>query len=250
MTAPAGGGARQFTLPLPLPVSSDRADFLEDASNAEALAWLDRPESWPGGRLALFGPAGVGKSHLARALAAGRGWRLIEGPALRGLPEPAPDGTVLDDADAVADQRALLHLVNLCAERGEPLLLIGRDAPSRWPVTLPDLASRLRATTAIGMGRPGDALLGALLAKHFADRQLRVAPEVQSWLLARLSREAGALAEAAARLDRAALAVRAPITRALARAALAGWEGFGDGAGDDASETTGSPPSPAMPALL
>ena len=250
MTASVSGGARQFILPLPLPVSSDRADFLEDASNAEALAWLDRPESWPGGRLAVFGPAGVGKSHLARALATERGWRLIEGHALRGLPEPAPGGTVLDDADAVVQEKALLHLINLCAERGEHLLLMGRDAPARWKVALPDLASRLRATTAIGIGRPGDALLGALLAKHFADRQLRVAPEVQSWLLARLSRVAETLAEAAARLDRAALAARVPVTRALARAALAGWDGFGEGADDDASETIDNLPSPGAPALL
>ena len=242
--------ARQFNLPLPLPVSSDRADFLEDASNAEALAWLDEPGRWPGRRIALFGPAGVGKSHIARAIAFERGWRLIEGPALRGLPEPAPGGTVLDDADAVAEERALLHLVNLCAERGEYLLLIGREAPARWRVALPDLASRLKATTAVGIGRPGEALLGALLAKHFADRQLRVAPEVQAWLLTRLAREAATLAEAAARLDRAALVARAPVTRALARTALAGWEGFGEGADDDASETTEIPASPAMPALL
>lgn len=246
MTLPA----RQFTLPLPLPVSSDRADFLEDASNAEALAWLDGPDRWPGGRIALFGPAGVGKSHLARAMASGRRWRMIEGAALRGLPDPAPGGTVLDDADAVAEERALLHLLNLCAERGEQLLLIGREAPARWPVVLPDLASRLKATAAIGIGRPGEALLGALLAKHFADRQLRVAPEIQAWLLARLAREAATLAEAAARLDRAALVARAPVNRALARAALAGWDGFGEGAEDDASETTGIAASPAMPALL
>jgi chromosomal replication initiation ATPase DnaA len=242
--------ARQFTLPLPLPVSADRADILEDASNAEALAWLDQPGSWPGRRLAVFGPAGVGKSHLARALAAGRGWRLIDGPALRGLPEPAPGGTVLDDADAVPEARALLHLINLCAERGEHLLLLGREAPARWPVALPDLASRLKATTAIGIARPGDALLGALLAKHFAERQLRVAPEVQAWLLTRLAREAGALAEAVARLDRAALAARAPVTRSLARAALAGWDGFGEMAEDDGSETAGRLASPATPALL
>ncbi len=67
MSAAAGSGARQFILPLPLPVSADRADFIEDASNADALAWLDRPETWPGGRLAVFGPAGVGKSHLLPA---------------------------------------------------------------------------------------------------------------------------------------------------------------------------------------
>lgn len=250
MAAPAGAGARQFALPLRLPVSSDRADFLEDASNAEALAWLDRPESWPGGRLALFGPAGVGKTHIARATAAARGWRWLDGPALRGLAAPAPGGTVLDDADAPAEEAALLHLVNLCAERGERLLLLGREAPARWAVALPDLASRLRATTAIGIGRPGDALLGALLAKHFADRQLRVAPEVQAWLLQRLARDAGTLAEAAARLDRAALAAGTAVTRALARAVLAGWEGFGEGGEHDGSEAMGGAPSPPEPVLL
>lgn len=244
------GAARQFALPLALPASSSRADLIEDASNAEALAWLDQPERWPGGRLALHGPEGVGKTHMARAFAAARGWRWLEGPGLRGLVPPAAGGTVLDDADAVPQEPALLHLLNLCAERGEGLLLVGRDPPARWPVRLPDLASRLRAVAAIGVGHPGEALLGALLAKLFADRQLRVAPEVQAWLLARLPREAAALAEAAARLDRAALAARLPVTRALARAALAGWDGFWEAPADDPSETIHAPASPPEPALL
>lgn len=251
MAAPGQGGGRQFALPLSLPASSARADFLEDASNAQALAWLDRPGEWPLGRLALFGPAGVGKSHIARATAGAQGWRVLEGPALRGLPPPGPGGTVLDDADAVAEDRALLHLINLCAERGERLLLVGREPPARWPVRLPDLGSRLRATASAGIARPGDALLGALLAKLFADRQLRVAPDLRAWLLQRLGRDAGTLAEAAARLDRAALVARAPVTRSLARAVLAGWEGFGEGpADDDGSETIGGAASPGMAALL
>lgn len=246
MAGRPAAAARQFALPLALPVSVSRADLIEDGSNAEALAWLDRPGDWPLGRLALFGPEGVGKTHMARAFAAGAGWRWLEGPALRGLPEPAAGGTVLDDADTAAEERALLHLVNLCAERGEGLLLVGRDPPARWPVALPDLASRLKATAAVGVGRPGDALLGALFAKLFADRQIRVAPELRAWLLARLPREAAALAEAVARLDRAALAVGAPVSRGLARRALAGWEGFGD----DGSETSEGAPSPPVPALL
>jgi chromosomal replication initiation ATPase DnaA len=249
---------RQLPLPLPAAQSFARSDIIEDASNAAALAWLDRVADWPGGRLALCGPQGVGKSHLLRATAAAQGWRILEGPSLRGLPEPGP--AALDDADCAAEERALLHLVNLCAERREPLLLAGRAPPARWPVALPDLASRLRATHAVAIAPPGDALLAALLAKLFADRQLRVAPDIQAWLLARLPREAAALAEAAARLDRAALAAGGAVTRALAREVLAAWDGFGPTAttasattGDGECDDSGAGPAPgctAPPALL
>lgn len=253
MRRDAAGGPglrRQFALPLPLVASCNRADLLEDASNAQALAWLDQPGTWPAARLALFGPPGVGKTHMARAFAAQHGWRLLAGPFLAGLAPPAPGGTVLDDADAVPRETALLHLVNLCAERGEGLLLVGREAPARWPVGLPDLGSRLRATVAAPVGRPGDALLAALLAKLFADRQLRVAPDVQAWLLARLPREAAALGEAVARLDRASLVAGLPVGRALARDALAGWAGFGGAPGDDTNATISAQHSPPLPALL
>ncbi len=241
-----GPGPRQLTLALPIEASFAREDVLEDESNAAALAWLDRVTDWPQGRLALWGPPGVGKTHMLHSLAAARGWRVLQGPALRGLPEPGP--AVLDDADCVAEERALLHLLNLCAERGDPLLLAGRAPPARWPVALPDLASRLRATHAVEIGRPSEALLAALLAKYFADRQLRVAPEVQAWLLARLPREGGALAEAAARLDRAALAAGGAVTRALAREVLRDFEGFA--AAGSAEDSASLPESAATPTLL
>lgn len=239
---------RQLALPLPIAASFDARDVIADASNEAARLWLAKPEAWPLGRLALFGEAGLGKTHLARAAAARFGWRWLDGMGLRGLPAPAPQGSVVDDADCVADETALLHLINLCAERGETLLLIGREAPARWPIRLPDLASRLRATQAVGIGAPSDALLRALLAKFFADRQLRVEPEVQAWLLTRLPRNAASLAEAVARLDHAALGTGGRITRPLARLALGDWlEGHGD---YDDSETAGRLPSPSLTPLL
>ena len=214
---------RQLALPLPIAASFDARDVIADASNAAARSWLAKPEAWPLGRFALFGEAGLGKTHLARAAAARFGWRWLDGMGLRGLPAPAPQGSVIDDADCVADEASLLHLINLCAERGETLLLIGREAPARWPVRLPDLASRLRATQAVGIGAASDVMLSALLSKFFADRQLRVEPDVQAWLLTRLPRDAASLAEAVARLDHAALGMGGRITRALARLALAEW---------------------------
>lgn len=233
---------RQLALPLPGAPSHARADFIADASNAEALAWLDRPAEWPLHRLALFGPAGTGRSHLLRAAAEDHGWRLLAGAALTEAIALAPAaGTALDDADA-APEVALFHLINRAVESGRRLLLAARQPPARWPTRLPDLASRLKATLAVGIAAPTDSLLAALLAKHLADRQLRVAPEVQSFLLARLPREAAAIAEAVARLDAAALAEQATITRPFARAVLGALLAGEDD--DTVAESSGASPPP------
>ncbi|MBK1662595.1 P-loop NTPase family protein [Paracraurococcus ruber] len=248
---PSGLPARQLALPLPLLAGHDLADLLEDASNAAALAWLRRPADWPGGRLALFGQAATGKTHMLRGLAAARGWPVLEGLALRGWPAVPPgEGLALDDADCAPEEAALLHLLNLCAERGQAVLLAGRDPPARWAVTLPDLRSRLRAMPAVAVHPPGDALLSALLRRHFLLRQLRVERPLQDWLLARLPRAAAAMEEAAARLDRAALAAGGRVTRALAREALADLPGFGPGPEDDDSMASRRDACPDGPSLL
>jgi len=240
---------RQLALPLPMSTVFRAGDFLPDESNAAARAWLADPTRWPAGRLALHGPAGTGKTHLLSIHAAARGWRLMEGSLLRGIPSPGP--TALDNADLVPEEAALFHLLNACAEAGQPLLLAGREAPARWGVALPDLASRLRATTSVALGEPSDALLAALLARHFTNRGLLVDAGLQDWLLARLPREAQAVAEAAARLDRAALAAGRRVTRGLARDALRGWAGFGeDGESDDGFRAMAATPSPLGSVLL
>ena len=69
---------------------------------------------------------------------------------------------------------------------GAWLLLTGRAAPGRWPVEIPDLASRLAALPIARVDPPDDALLSSLMVKLFADRQLQVAPEVIRYLSLRI----------------------------------------------------------------
>jgi chromosomal replication initiation ATPase DnaA len=210
---------RQLALPFGFTAHYDVASFLEDESNAAARTWLDA--AWPGGRLALWGGAGRGKTHLLHVWTARNGATLLPGPGLRGstlqglLQAPLASGLTVDDADH-APEEPLLHLLNAAAEAGRPVLLAARDAPSRWDTRLPDLASRLRATAAVALDAPGEAMLRALLSRLLAERQLVVPQAVQDWLLLRLPRHPAALREAAARLDRGALAAGGGVTRALA----------------------------------
>jgi chromosomal replication initiation ATPase DnaA len=210
----------QLSLPIfPAPRFAE-ADFCAAPSNAEACAWLRRTEAWPGHRLALWGEAGRGKTHLLHVWAARNGAGIRTGPELAGLPE-VTGGVAIDDADAMVDEAALLHLLNAAGEAAFPVLLASRAPPARWQVCLADLASRLRATTAVEIGPPEDDLLRVLLARLLAQRQLRPTVSVQDWLLRRLPRSAEALREAVVRLDAAALEQRRNITIHFAAEVLA-----------------------------
>ena len=209
---------RQLALPFTHEAFYNPADFLLDASNAEALAWLEAP--WPAGRLALWGAAGCGKTHLLHVWAERQDGRILCGARLNG-PPPLRDagGIAVDDADD-APEEPLLHLLNAASEEGLPVLLAARQAPSRWATRLPDLASRLRAIPAVEVGSPGDDMLRILFASLLAQRQLAVAEPVQRWLLTRMAREPSALRDVAARLDDEALAAGGRVTQAIASRVL------------------------------
>ena len=244
--------ARQLGLPFLHESSYPEADVVPAASNAAARAWLTQP--WPGKRLALWGGEGTGKTHLLHAWASRAGAAVLYGPRLRhwhaeARARVAPWALAVDDADLAADEAVLLHLLNTASEGGRAVLLAGREPPARWPTALPDLASRLRSTAAVGLGPADDALLRILLARLLSERQVIVPQPVQDWLLLCLPRTAGAVREAAARLDRLALARGGPVTRGLAAEVAAALAGDANADGDSvASEAY--PASLSGPLLL
>ena len=210
--------SRQLALPFVHEATYDPAEFLPGSGNSAALAWLDAP--WPSHRLALWGEPGCGKTHLLHVWAARSGARLLAGPALTGLVTLPPCGGLAVDQADQAPEQPLLHLLNAAAEARLPVLLAGRDPPARWHTRLPDLASRLRAVTAVELARPDDSTLRVLFASLLVARQLIVPDLVKDWLLLRLPREPACLREAAALLDRAALAAGRRVTQAIAAQVL------------------------------
>ena len=199
-------------------------DFMPGECNREALAWLARWPDWPGPALVLHGPPGSGKSHLARIWATRTGGRWLEHAALA-TADPSEHRTwVLDDAEPVTDEKALLSFYNRLGEDGGHLLLTARRPVGAWTLRLPDLASRLRAAPVVAIGPPDDALLGAILLKLFADRQLVVSEPLIEYLVRHMERSFGAAQVVVAGLDSMSLRLRRPITVALARALLEGIE--------------------------
>ena len=222
MTAPS-----QMPLPLEYRAAHGRDDFLVSQCNAEAVAALEDWRAWPGGRMALVGPARAGKTHLAEVWRAQTGAALVAAAELAGAETEllAEGSLVVEDVESAAGEaaveRALFHLHNLMAARGHALLLTGREAPARWPVRLPDLASRLAALPVARIAPPDDALLSAVLVKLAADRGLALRPAVVTYLVRRMERSFAAADRLIAALDRASLAARRPVSERLAAEILA-----------------------------
>ncbi len=219
---------RQLPLDLAGPPSYGRADFLPAEANAAALAWIDRWPDWPGPASVLVGPAGSGKTHLLHLWAERAQALHLHGGELDHLQLASlldvlgtARHVALDEADAVADrpnaEQQLFHLYNWLRERGGSLLLAARAAPARWPLRLPDLASRLRAAAVAEIGAPDDALLSAVLVKLFHDRQVTITEELVQYLVRRMERSLSAAVVMVDRIDRRTLADKRPVSIKLLR---------------------------------
>lgn len=223
----------QLVLDLPARPARGRSDFFVSPANALALAQVESWPAWPDGRLAVSGPAGAGKTHLAHVWAERAGAEIVPAAALAELELPgiADDAALaVEDMDRLhglapeglrAAEEALFHLCNRLTAGGGSLMISGRQAPAFWPIALPDLASRLRAAPLARLEAPDDALLAAVLVKLFADRQIAVAPELIRYLLSRMDRSFEAAERMVVRLDRQGMARHRPITPRLAAEVLA-----------------------------
>lgn len=210
---------RQLALALDHRESYAREDFLAGPCNEGPLQLVDCWPDWPANALALVGPEGSGKTHLAMIWAAAAGARVISARALHEAELPSALATgalVVEDAGPGADERALFHLINLAREETAFLLFTARTGPATWPVAIPDLASRLRALPVITLQPPDDAMLRAVTIKLAADRQLLLDESVVSYLSTHIERSFAAARAAIIALDNEALRQRRPPTRALA----------------------------------
>lgn len=214
---------RQLVLDLPHRTAVGRDDFFVTSCNQEALAFIDRWPNWPSPLAVLCGPPGCGKSHLAAVWQEQAGATMLNQHDFRAaISEVSPTKCcfVVDMAAGIADEEAFFHLFNRVAEHSGGILVTAPSPPARWKFNLADLESRLRAAPVLNIGQADDTLLEAVMVKLFADRQLRVEPDVIGFLLRRMDRSLGAARDLVAELDKAALAEHRTVSVPFARSIL------------------------------
>lgn len=205
-------------------------------ANRDAARLLTGWAAWPGGALALIGPKGAGKTHLALAWA-------LEAGARQVTPLAAPDDAamifqesggrlLIDDADLERDEGMFWRVLDMARASGGAVLLVGSTAPEAWPVAIPDLRSRLAALPVARLREPDEALMEVVLRRICREQFIQLSDDAARYLAERLPRTFAAAHSVAAALDAGLVKGAKPVAVAAARRALekaqAGW-GAGDG---------------------
>jgi chromosomal replication initiation ATPase DnaA len=207
----------QIPIPFEQHISYAAEDFIVGEANRHATEVLSRFPDWPEPVMAIYGPQACGKTHLAHRVAQQFGGVFVSEALGKSDAASLAERAPLLVVDGWDNEAALAQLINHCRAQKHALLITSSVAPARASVALPDLRSRLSAIVALEMSVPDEALLAALLTKHFADRQIRVAPEVITYIVSRMERSYHAAATAATWLDAKALEAGRAITLPLAR---------------------------------
>ncbi|WP_176597511.1 MULTISPECIES: chromosomal replication initiator DnaA [Sphingobium] len=196
---------RQISLPFDRPIHAGSQgggdEFLVSDANRIAVRHLENWRNWPLAISVLSGPSLSGRSTLGRHFVAMSG------------------GAAIDDAQG-QDDRTLFNAWNEAQTEGRPLLLIGDIPPERWPVTLPDLRSRLAAAPHVALEEPDEALARALIERSLVVAGAQYAADLPDWLLRRIERSYAAIAAVTRLLDEAALSSGRKISTAMAKDVL------------------------------
>lgn len=205
-------------------------------ANRDAARLLTEWRSWPNGALALCGPRGAGKTHLALAWAVESGARQVSPTATpddaAAIFHEAEGRLFIDDLSGARDEGMLWRVLDLARTQGGAALLVSTHAPAGWHVAIPDLRSRLNALAVARLGEPDEALMEVVLRRVCREQFIQLSDDAARYLARRLPRTFAAAHRMAAAIDAGLTRGARPISRRAAEKALekaqAGWAS-GDG---------------------
>jgi chromosomal replication initiation ATPase DnaA len=186
--------SNQLSFSLPKKETLDRDNYFVSQANQGAVSLIEDWINWPSRKLILVGSEGSGKTHLGHLWAGEVGATIINATTLmeQQISELSKAPVLVEDINEIQRNQPveiiLFHLHNLLHSEGHSLLMTSQILPGRLSFSLKDLQSRIEASIIAKLHPVDDDLLGAILIKMFADRQIYFSDKLLTYVLSRVER--------------------------------------------------------------
>ena len=183
-------------------------DFYVSKSNFYAFNLINRWPKWEKNILNIYGEKFSGKSHLANIFCNKNKCikiteEQINDEILKKL--KLHENIVLDGFDNLTDERLIYSLFNLVDNDNKYLLINSVKPINEMIFNLNDLKSRSKNCLFAKIDKPDDELMFGLILKKFSDRQILIDKKLIDFIIKRIDRSYGKIADFIYKVDELSL---------------------------------------------
>lgn len=166
------------------------ADFFTSSSNQHAFDYIKQWPNWPNLGMAILGPTGSGKTHLAHI------WQSLSGARFFDLNKDSDSlksFQIVQTEPLIFDEQFpgdvdFFHLLNMLRDKKISFLILNKTPFSQKQIHLKDLLSRLINIPSFTLQEPDDDLLKAMILKQCADAQIVISEPILKYITTHVNR--------------------------------------------------------------
>ena len=189
-------------------------DFFVSDSNFYAFSILEKWPKWEKNILNIYGEKHCGKSHLANIFCKkNKSKKIVEKHLNDEILKELKlfEIIILDNFENNTEERILYALFNLIDNENKYLLINSLIPINEMDFKLNDLKSRSKNCLFAKIDLPDDELMFAIILKSFSDRQIAIDKKLIDFIIKRIDRSYGKIADFIYKIDELSLKKKKPI---------------------------------------
>jgi len=184
------------------------SDFYVSKSNYYAFQLIDKWPKWEKNILNIYGEKHSGKTHLANIfLNKNRGIKVNEKEINNELFKKFKlfENIIIDNYENKCDEKIMYSIFNLVDQDNKYLIINSINPINEINFKLNDLKSRSKNCLFAQIDYPDDELMFAIILKSFSDRQIQIDKKLIDFIIKRIDRSYGKIADFIYKVDELSL---------------------------------------------
>ena len=183
-------------------------DFYVSNSNYYAFQLIEKWPNWEKNILNIYGEKFSGKTHLSNIfLDKNKGLKVNEKDISDDIFKKLKlyENIVIDNYFNQSEEKLLYSIFNLVDQDNKYLIINSADPINEIDFKLNDLKSRTKNCLFAKIDKPDDELMFAIILKNFSDKQIQIDKKLIDFIIKRIDRSYGKIADFIYKVDELSL---------------------------------------------